>query len=58
MANLAQKAMGLWDALEKDAGVSLRWMSGLLNFGDETYGGNTPEGVILASPAKSSWLSY
>ncbi|OJD38024.1 amine oxidase (flavin-containing) [Diplodia corticola] len=33
MANLAKKAMDLWDDLEKDAGTSLRWMSGLLNFG-------------------------
>ncbi|RKL14521.1 hypothetical protein BFJ68_g6484 [Fusarium oxysporum] len=33
MAKLAIEAMKHWDALEKDAGVSLRWMGGLLNFG-------------------------
>ncbi|KAH7169960.1 hypothetical protein EDB81DRAFT_774156 [Dactylonectria macrodidyma] len=46
MADLAKEAMGLWDALEKDAGVSLRWMSGLLNFGDKDYGGDSPEGTL------------
>ena len=49
MADLAKEAMGLWDALEKDAGVSLRWMSGLLNFGDKDYGGDTPEGASPSS---------
>lgn len=44
MAELAKDAMALWDDLEKDSGTSLRWMSGLLNFGDKDYGGNTPEG--------------
>ncbi|SCB65720.1 unnamed protein product [Fusarium graminearum] len=39
MAELATKAMKHWDALEKDAGVSLRWMGGLLNFGDKDMGG-------------------
>ncbi|KAF4445651.1 hypothetical protein F53441_10633, partial [Fusarium austroafricanum] len=43
MAELAIKAMKHWDALEKDAGVSLRWMGGLLNFGDKDMGGDTPE---------------
>ncbi|KAH7162036.1 hypothetical protein B0J13DRAFT_490543 [Dactylonectria estremocensis] len=46
MADLAKKAMGLWDALEKDAGVSLRWMSGLLNFGDKDIGHDSPEGTL------------
>ncbi|KYK56460.1 hypothetical protein DCS_03460 [Drechmeria coniospora] len=43
MADLAKEAMQLWDALEKDSGTSLRWMSGLLNFGDKDIGGGTPE---------------
>lgn len=43
MADLAKEAMDHWDALEKDSGTSLRWMSGLLNFGDKDYGGDTPE---------------
>ncbi|UKZ79120.1 hypothetical protein TrVFT333_006870 [Trichoderma virens FT-333] len=43
MADLAVEAMGYWDDLERDAGVSLRWMSGLLNFGDEDVGKDTPE---------------
>uniref|UniRef100_A0A0D2YB58 FAD dependent oxidoreductase domain-containing protein n=1 Tax=Fusarium oxysporum (strain Fo5176) TaxID=660025 RepID=A0A0D2YB58_FUSOF len=43
MAKLAIEAMKHWDALEKDAGVSLRWMGGLLNFGDKDMGGDTPE---------------
>ncbi|KAK6357701.1 hypothetical protein TWF718_002010 [Orbilia javanica] len=47
MADLAKEAMGLWDDLERDSGTSLRWMSGLLNFGDKDYGGNTPEGTLL-----------
>ncbi|KAL7620468.1 hypothetical protein AAE478_009463 [Parahypoxylon ruwenzoriense] len=47
MADLAKETLGLWDALEKDAGTSLRWMSGLLNFGDKDYGGETPEGTLL-----------
>ncbi|KAM7211207.1 putative peroxisomal sarcosine oxidase [Rhypophila decipiens] len=47
MADLAKDAMELWDDLEQDSGTSLRWMSGLLNFGDKDYGGNTPEGTLL-----------
>lgn len=53
MADLAHKAMEIWDDLEKDAGVSLRSMSGLLNFGDKDYGGDTPEGMS-ANPSLSS----
>lgn len=44
MADLALEALDFWDRLEKDSGTSLRLMSGLLNFGDKNYGGNTPEG--------------
>ena len=47
MAELATKAMKHWDSLEKDAGVSLRWMGGLLNFGDKDMGDDTPEGKAL-----------
>ncbi|KAK3313026.1 hypothetical protein B0H66DRAFT_631959 [Apodospora peruviana] len=47
MADLAKDAMGFWDDLEKDSGSSLRWMSGLLNFGDKNYGGDTPEGTLM-----------
>ncbi|KAG8157375.1 hypothetical protein KVR01_012759 [Diaporthe batatas] len=46
MADLAKKAMDLWDDLEKDSGTSLRLMSGLLNFGDPNFGGSTPEGTL------------
>lgn len=46
MADLASDAMAIWDELEKDAGASLRSMSGLLNFGDKDYGGNSPEGEM------------
>ncbi len=44
MADLAKTAMDLWDDLERDSGTSLRWMSGLLNFGDKDFGGDSPEG--------------
>ena len=47
MADLAKVAMDLWDDLEMDSGTSLRWMSGLLNFGDENFGNDTPEGRLL-----------
>ncbi|XDG06314.1 hypothetical protein ABKA04_005929 [Annulohypoxylon sp. FPYF3050] len=47
MADLALEALDFWDRLEKDSGTSLRLMSGLLNFGDKNYGGNTPEGTLL-----------
>ncbi|KAF4985841.1 hypothetical protein FGRMN_11079 [Fusarium graminum] len=47
MAELATHAMKHWDALEKDAGVSLRWMGGLLNFGDKDMRSDTPEGTLL-----------
>ncbi|KAK0672656.1 putative peroxisomal sarcosine oxidase [Cercophora samala] len=47
MADLAKEAMKLWDKLEKDAGSSLRWMSGLLNFGDKNFGGDSPEGTLM-----------
>lgn len=46
MADLAKDAMGLWDDLEKDAGLSLRLMSGLLNFGDADIGKDSPEGRL------------
>lgn len=46
MADLAKTCMGHWDELEKDAGLSLRWMSGLLNFGDPNIGQETPEGSL------------
>lgn len=45
MADLAKEALALWDDLERDSGTPLRWMSGLLNFGDKDYGGDTPEGM-------------
>lgn len=44
MADLAKEALGLWDDLEKDSSTSLRWMNGLLNFGDKDMGSDTPEG--------------
>ncbi|KAM5344621.1 hypothetical protein ACJ41O_013156 [Fusarium nematophilum] len=47
MAELAKDCMDLWDDLEKDAGLSLRWMSGLLNFGDPDFGGDSPEGTLM-----------
>lgn len=47
MADLAKDAMKLWDKLEKDSGSSLRWMSGLLNFGDKNFGGDSPEGTLM-----------
>jgi len=47
MADLAKDALNLWDDLEKDSSTSLRWMSGLLNFGDKDMGSDTPEGTLL-----------
>lgn len=44
MADLAYQSMAIWDELERDAGVSLRSMTGLLNFGDKNYGEDSPEG--------------
>lgn len=39
MADLAFKAIDIWEELETNAGdSSLRLMSGLLNFGDPEYG--------------------
>ncbi|CAI4214327.1 unnamed protein product [Parascedosporium putredinis] len=44
MADLAKAAIDTWDSLEQDAGTELRWMTGLLNFGDKDFGGDSPEG--------------
>lgn len=44
MADLAYECMGLWDKLEKEAGEKLRWMTGLLNFGNPEYNEKGPEG--------------
>lgn len=44
MAELAYKSLDIWNELERDAGVSLRSMTGLLNFGDPNLGEGTPEG--------------
>jgi len=45
MADLAYAAIGLWKELEADAGESLIWMTGLLNFGDPNYQSG-PEGDL------------
>jgi sarcosine oxidase / L-pipecolate oxidase len=47
MANLAFQSIGEWQELESDAGQSLIWMSGLLNFGDPNYQSG-PEGNLMA----------
>lgn len=44
MAKLAKQSLDIWNELESDAGVSLRSMTGLLNFGDAKMGEKTPEG--------------
>lgn len=49
MADLAKDALSLWDDLEKDSSTSLRWMSGLLNFGDKDMGSDTPEGQFFSA---------
>ena len=52
MAKLARDCMPIWDQLEEEAeldkerGEMLRWMTGLLNFGDVTYGAGGPEGTL------------
>ncbi|KAF3256432.1 hypothetical protein TWF192_001857 [Orbilia oligospora] len=46
MADLAKESMSLWDDLERESSTSLRWMSGLLNFGDKDFGENSPEEEI------------
>lgn len=48
MADLAKESLEIWNELESDAGVSLRSMTGLLNFGDPKLGENTPEGECIA----------
>ncbi|KAF8593828.1 FAD/NAD(P)-binding domain-containing protein [Ceratobasidium sp. AG-I] len=52
MADLAAKAMLLWDQLENEAGEKLRLMTGLLNFGDPKYDSGIPEGT-LKGPKKN-----
>ena len=47
MANLAFESLNVWDEMEADAGQSLRWMTGLLNFGDPNYKSG-PEGTLKA----------
>ncbi|MCH7737098.1 MAG: FAD-dependent oxidoreductase [Chloroflexi bacterium] len=47
MADLAFDSLKIWDELETDAGLSLRWMTGLLNFGDPNYKSG-PEGTLKA----------
>ena len=51
MADIAKDSIHLWNELEKEAGVKLREMSGLLNFGDPTYKSG-PEGN-LKDPIKN-----
>ncbi|MBI2718117.1 MAG: FAD-dependent oxidoreductase [Rhizobiales bacterium] len=46
MADLAYKSIETWRELEADAGQSLIWMNGLLNFGDPNYRSG-PEGNLL-----------
>lgn len=47
MADLAKESLEIWQELEKDADTSLRMMTGLLNFGDETMGNKTAEGEVI-----------
>lgn len=47
MADLAKESLEIWQELEKDADTSLRMMTGLLNFGDETMGNKTAEGAVV-----------
>lgn len=47
MADIGKASLAVWDELEHDAGESLRWMTGLLNFGDPNYQ-TGPEGNLLA----------
>lgn len=49
MAKMAKECMAMWDELEDDAGETLRLMTGLLNFGDPTYGAGGPEGKSFPS---------
>jgi sarcosine oxidase / L-pipecolate oxidase len=49
MADMAVQCMDMWNDLEKDAGSTLRLMSGLLNFGDKDLGQGTPEGMLRLS---------
>lgn len=46
MADLAFQSIKFWRDLEADAGQSLIWMNGLLNFGDTNYRSG-PEGNLL-----------
>jgi sarcosine oxidase/L-pipecolate oxidase len=46
MADLAFQSLAVWDDLEAAAGEPLRWMTGLLNFGDPNYTSG-PEGTLL-----------
>jgi sarcosine oxidase/L-pipecolate oxidase len=47
MADLAFQSIRVWRELEMEAGESLIWMSGLLNFGDPKYESG-PEGNLTA----------
>jgi len=47
MADLAFQSIRVWRELEMEAGESLIWMSGLLNFGDPNYQSG-PEGNLTA----------
>src|SRR5258705_3257439 len=47
MASLAYQSISAWRDLEADAGESLIWMNGLLNFGDPNYQSG-PEGNLMA----------
>jgi sarcosine oxidase / L-pipecolate oxidase len=59
MADLAKQSIALWAELERDAGQSLIWMSGLLNFGDPNYR-DGPEGNLtdLIDNLKRLKMSY
>jgi sarcosine oxidase / L-pipecolate oxidase len=47
MADLVFQSIDAWKKLESDAGESLIWMTGLLNFGDPNYKSG-PEGNLMA----------
>ncbi|PLB51611.1 DAO-domain-containing protein [Aspergillus steynii IBT 23096] len=47
MADLAYESMRVWEELEAEAGETLRWMTGLLNFGNPEYHERGPEGTLL-----------
>lgn len=56
MVDFVKDVMKFWDKFEKDLGLFFCWMSGLFNFGDKNFGGDSFEGILMGLVFNLEWF--